>query len=243
MRISHFLARCGVASRRKAEEIVRAGRVRLNGEVVLDLGRQVDPEKDVVLVDDKPIGLSSERLVLAMNKPVGVVVSRNDPQGKQTVYDILPAPFRPRAMELVYAGRLDFLTSGLLILTTDGELANRLTHPSQHLDKAYHVRIDRAFSNEELEELTSGVDLGECESLPCAVRPLKDPSPRVFSYEFVLQEGRNRQVRRMVEAMGAKVLELERVRVGGLTLEALGLRRGECRQLNEQELRLLEREP
>lgn len=234
MRISRFLARCGVASRRKSEEIVAAGRIALNGEIVTDLGRQIDPARDRVEVDGKLVELKEKGLTIALNKPKGVVVTRDDPQGRRTVYDLLPVQFGDRARELVYAGRLDLQTSGLLILTTDGDLVNRLVHPSRHLEKAYEVTLDRDLSGGELERLAEGIELEDGPSLPAKVRGL-----RPKRYEVVLVEGRNRQVRRMMEMLGAKVYDLTRTRIGALSLRELKLQTGAVVALNENQLRKL----
>ena len=231
MRIAHYLARCGVASRRKAEELVRAGRVVLNGEAITDLGRQVDPAADKVTVDGAPVRLEATHLTLVIHKPVQVVVSRTDPQGRRTIYDLIPPAHASRARELVYAGRLDYMTSGFQLLSTDGELVNRLTHPRHKVEKAYHVTTTRPLAEEELVRLREGIDLEDGRTLPCEVRALRGDGPA--RYEFVLREGRNRQVRRMVEAVGARIASLTRTRVGGLSLATLALREGQAAVLDE----------
>ena len=233
LRIAKYLARCGVASRRKAEAIIREGRVSVNGEIAQDLGRQIHSARDLVEVDGRKAELESWPLTLAMNKPTGVVVTRGDPQGRKTVYDILPPQYAPRASELVYAGRLDIMTSGLLILSTDGGLIQRLTHPRHHLAKTYEVETGTPLSADDLDRLRRGVELEDGLALPTKAREL---GPRRF--EIVLTEGRNRQVRRMVEALGARVAQLRRTAVGGLRLDRLKLRKGEVRELDEREIGL-----
>lgn len=242
MRIAHYLARCGVASRRKSEEIVSAGRVRLNGEVVRDLGRQVDPDEDRVEVDGRRVALHREHLTLAMNKPPGVVVTRDDPQERTTVYDLLPVEYAARARELVYVGRLDADTTGLLILTTDGEMANRLMHPRHHVEKAYRATIDRVLDDEDLELLREGIELEEFRAQPCRVTR-KGGTARAAEYEVCIAEGKKRQVRRMFEALGAGVLALERTRIGALTLQQLGLGEGGVVKLAVDQVRKLEQDP
>lgn len=234
MRIARFLARCGVASRRDAEQLVLDGRVSLNGTVVTDLGRQIDPATDEVRFSGRRLQLKQDTLTLAMNKPRGVVVTRSDPQGRPTVYDVLPAPHKARARELVYAGRLDLDTSGLLILTTDGDLANRLVHPRHHVDKEYEMLLDRMLEEDQIRRLERGIALEEGRTLPARiVYTGKDERPE---YHMILQEGRNRQVRRMVEEVGCRVRRLRRVRIGGLSLVRLRLPEGEVQELSETEI-------
>lgn len=242
MRIAHYLARCGVASRRKSEEIIAAGRVKLNGEVVRDLGRQVEPDSDHVEVDGRRLVLPGEHLTLALNKPAGVVVTRDDPQGRTTVYDLLPVEFAGRARELVYVGRLDADTTGLLVLTTDGEMANRLMHPRHHVEKAYRATIDRVLDEEDLEVLREGIELEDFRAQPCRVAR-KGGTARAAEYEVCIAEGKKRQVRRMFEALGAGVLALERTRIGALTLQQLRLGEGSVVRLSPDQIRKLEQRP
>ncbi len=239
MRISRYLARCGVASRRDSEAVVLAGRVRVNGVVIVNLAHQVNPAADRVELDGRPLVLAPAHLTLLMNKPRGVLVTRDDPKGRKTVYTLLSPGHAVRARELTYAGRLDYDTSGLLILTTDGELANRLVHPRYHVDKAYRARLDRGLTPAEITRLEAGIELEEATTLPCRVRPLRGGSDRDL-YEIMLQEGRNRQVRRMIESVGAKVLELERTRIGGLRLEEFfPNRKAGTRELTERDVERL----
>ncbi len=234
LRISRFLARCGVASRRKAEEVVCSGRVTVNGTVATDLGRQIDPESDAVELDGKPIRLEVGQLSLAVNKPPGVLVTRDDPRGRHTIYDSLPPEYASEASRLVYAGRLDYASEGLLVMTTDGDLANNLVHPSTHLEKEYIVRTDSPIPAEILETLAGGVDLGDHQTLPCRIS--SDPQdPR--TYRFILEEGRNRQIRRMLESVGIGVRRLRRLRIGPLRLGKLS--RGQWRSLGSAEVAAL----
>lgn len=216
MRISRYLARCGIASRRDSEAVVLAGRVKVNGVKQTNLATQI-AEGDHVMLDGRLLELPPEHLTLLMNKPLGVMVTREDPQGRQTIYDILPPQFASRTRELVYAGRLDYNTSGLLIMTTNGELANRLVHPRYHVDKTYRVRTDQQLTKESLQALRSGVTLEDGRTKPCVVKQLHERAD-IHAFEITLQEGKNRQVRRMVEAVGGKVIELQRIRIGSLTL-------------------------
>lgn len=238
LRISHFLARAGVASRRKSEDIVREGRVALNGTVVVELGSRVDPGRDTVTVDGKPVRLEGTTVVLAMNKPRGVVVTRQDEQGRRTVYDLIPSEFARHVPALAYAGRLDIATSGLLLLTTDGELVNRLTHPRHAVEKTYHCSVDAPLSEDDLKRLREGIDLGEFRAQPCEVRPASIGGAG-FQYELVLREGKNREIRRMMEALGRRVARLRRVAVGKLDLRSLRLPEGGVRALSPSEIRKL----
>jgi len=234
LRIVRFLARCGVASRRNAADIVLAGRVRVNGEVVTDLSRRIHPGRDRVLLDDRAIALCAETLTVAFNKPIQVLVSRGDPEGRQTVYDLLPERWRAEAGRLVYAGRLDFMSEGLLVMTTDGELANQMTHPSSHVEKEYLAWLERPLTPEEVARLEAGVELDGSQTMKCSVRPQPGAGPSAYS--ITLREGRNRQVRRMAEAVGLRVRRLIRLRIGRLLLGDLAA--GEWRALGEREARL-----
>lgn len=237
-RIAQYLARAGVASRRNAEPIISAGRVQVNGEVVTDLSRRIDPSTDKVAIDGRPLNFGSKDITLAMNKPRGVVVTREDPQKRKTVYSILPAEYRSRAGELRYAGRLDLDTSGLLILSTNGDLIHRLTHPSSHLRKIYEARTNQALGDVELKCLREGVMVDGHPTLPCQVELVQTLNEGAI-YEVTLLEGRNRQIRRMFEAVGAKVVRLRRKAIGKLRLDQLRLNEGEVCALDQSQLKLL----
>ncbi len=234
LRIARYLARCGVASRRKAEEIVLEGRVRVNGAVATDLGRQIDPATDAVELDGEILALSETHLTLVVNKPPGVLVTRTDPRERTTIYDLLPEEFARESSRLVYAGRLDYASEGLLVMTTDGDLANAMVHPSTHLDKEYLVRTDSPIPEEALRTLRAGVDLGEHRTLPCRIET-DEKDPR--TYRIVLREGRNRQIRRMLESVGIGVRRLRRLRIGPLRLNKL--EKGQWRKLGTTELAAL----
>lgn len=237
MRISHFLARAGIASRRKAEEYVSAGLVTVNGTVCRELFTQVEPGRDAVQYAGKPVALAATHLTLALNKPPGVMVTREDPEGRPTVYDLLAKRFGARLGELVYAGRLDYMTAGLLILSTDGALIQRLTHPKHESEKTYVATVARELGKRELQELRSGVTLdGGEQTRSCEVDQISKAPP---IYRIRLREGKNRQIRRMFEAVDSRVEELSRVQVGALKLEDLGLKPGEARELTEEEMELL----
>jgi 23S rRNA pseudouridine2605 synthase len=224
VRLNAFLARAGVASRRRADELIRAGRVTVNGRPG-ELGTVVSA-RDVVAVD----GVEIERQPLAhllLHKPAGVVTTARDPQGRTTVVDLVPR--EPRVMPV---GRLDADTTGLLLLTNDGLLAHRLAHPRYGVEKVYEVEVERPIGDAALRRLAEGVELEDGATAPARVRRL---GPRTF--ELALHEGRNRQVKRMAEAVGHRVRRLHRSRYAGLDLGDLAP--GEYRELTRAEVERL----
>ncbi len=225
MRLAKFLAHSGVASRRKAEELIAAGRVRVGGRVVTDPARDVHAESGVD-VDGRPVN-PEPREVWILNKPAGVVSTAREPGRRQAVTELVPSQRR-----LYPVGRLDADTTGLILLTNDGELANRLTHPRYEVPRTYRARLRRPPSEDQITALRSGVDLDDGPTAPARVRRV---SPRVL--ELTIREGRNRQVRRMAEAVGNEVVELSRVAFGSLRLGELG--EGETRRLRAAEVRAL----
>lgn len=237
-RLQKYLARCGVASRRHAEALIVAGEVMVNGRVVSELGVRVDPEHDVVRVRGERVRLERRPIYLLLNKPTGVVTTVTDPEGRPVVLDLLPPQWRDQRVYPV--GRLDLYSEGLLMLTNDGELALRLTHPRYALTKEYHALVRGRPDAEALARFERGLTL-EGESRPTApasawlLGPGDDDTTTWVAAE--LHEGRNRQVRRMFDALGHHVLRLRRVRVGPLTLG--DLRPGEARPLTERELAAL----
>ena len=235
MRLQKYMAMCGVAARRKCEEMIAAGRVTVNGRVITEMGTQVE-EQDEVLVDGVRITPEEEKRYVLYHKPAGEVTTVSDEKGRETVMD----RFRDFPVRLYPVGRLDYDSEGLLLLTNDGALAQRLTHPSCEVDKVYLARVTGNPSNEAIDRLRRGVYMegDERRTYPADVRIVRDES--LFSDILVtIHEGRNRQVRRMFDAVGHKVLLLRRVRFGPLELG--NLRRGEWRELTAQEVELLHR--
>ena len=231
MRLAKFLAHAGVASRRRAEDVIAAGRVRVDGEVVEDPARAVEPGDDV-RVDGRPVHVAETPLVYVLHKPAGVVSTAHDTHGRRTVVDLVKAPGGAR---LYPVGRLDADTTGLLLLTNDGELANHLTHPRYEVPKTYRATVRHPpVSPEALERLRDGVELDDGRTLPARVRLVR---PGVVELE--LREGRKRQVRRMLEAVGHPVRELTRVRFGPLALGDLPA--GGVRRLSDAEVARLRR--
>jgi 23S rRNA pseudouridine2605 synthase len=222
VRLAKYLAHGGVASRRLAETIIAAGRVTVGGEVVTDPARDVG-EGDDVRVDGSPVA-AEPREVWAVNKPAGVVSTAREPGDRPAVVELVDSPAR-----LYPVGRLDADSTGLLLLTNDGELANRLTHPRYGVAKTYRVRLRRAPSEGEIVRLRRGVELEDGPTAPAEARRASGNE-----IEIVIREGRNRQVRRMVEAVGNRVLGLRRVGFGSLRLG--GLAEGAARRLGEEEI-------
>jgi 23S rRNA pseudouridine2605 synthase len=229
LRLAKFLAHGGVASRRRAEEIVGAGRVTVDGEVVADPARDVTDANEV-RVDGELVGVEA-REVWAVNKPVGVVSTAHEPGSRKPVVELVDSDAR-----LYPVGRLDVDSSGLLLLTNDGELANRLTHPRYEVPKAYRVELRRPPSEGDLRRLAHGVELEDGMTAPAEVTRLGERE-----IEIVLREGRNRQVRRMAEAVGNAVVALQRVRFGPIELGDLG--EGRAQRLSESEVKVLRNLP
>jgi 23S rRNA pseudouridine2605 synthase len=227
-RLQKVLARAGIGSRRVAEELIQARRVRVNGEVAV-LGRRVDPEVDVVSVDGTPLGTAQGLVYRLLNKPAGVVATADDPQGRPTVVQLVPA--EPR---VVPVGRLDLDTEGLLLLTNDGQLHHRLTHPSFGVEKEYLAEVEGTVSARTLQRLRSGIELDDGMTAPARA---STPAPNLL--KLTIHEGRNRQVRRMCEAVGHPVRRLVRTRIGPLADPQL--RPGAWRDLTTDEVRALER--
>ena len=227
-RLQKILAHAGVASRRHAEELILAGRVRVNGAVITELGTRADPERDSIKVDNKRIGHSERPVYLVLNKPRGVVTTASDPEGRETVLDLIKG-----VKARVYpVGRLDYASEGLLLLTNDGDFANRLTAAKNQVPKFYHVKTKRPLTDAEEEEFRNGVMIEGRRTAPAGLKHVRlSGSPW---YEVRLIEGRNNQIRRMFRHFDVLVEKLRRVRVGFLELGAL--RPGESRRLTPEEI-------
>lgn len=229
IRLQKYLARCGIASRRHAEELIRQGRVKVNGVTVTEMGVTVSPG-DLVEFDGKPVVPEEKPVYILLNKPAGYVTTVSDPQGRKTVMDLLKG-----VKERVYpVGRLDYDTEGLLILTNDGDFAYKSTHPRHQVNKTYIAEVEGIPSNEALRKLRDGVMLDGRLTSPADVKILKQKK-RSAVLKITIHEGRNRQVRRMCEAVGHPVLFLKRISIGGLRLG--NLKPGEWRYLTASELK------
>ena len=225
MRLAKYLAHCGVASRRRAEELIAAGRVSVGGQTVTDPAREVD-ESSAVQADGRPV-TPEPREVWMVNKPAGITSTAREPGRRRAVVELVDSRRR-----LYPVGRLDADSTGLILLTNDGELANRLTHPRYGVERSYRVRLRRAATEPQLRRLRRGVELEDGLTAPAGVRRA---SPRVL--ELTITEGRNRQVRRMVEAVGNEVVKLARIRFG--PIDRGDLPEGKARQLRRPEVQRL----
>jgi 23S rRNA pseudouridine2605 synthase len=238
-RLQKILAAAGVASRRKAEEIILAGRVSLNGHIVTELGTKADPSEDTILLDGKPLQSPQRLVYLLLNKPKGYVTTTSDPQGRPTVMQLLGS----RSERLYPVGRLDYASEGLLLLTNDGALAQQLTKAASHVPKTYHVKISGRPSEQSIQKLRSGIaitlgDQRRVKTSPPKIRLLEDA--RNPWYEIVLIEGRNRQIRRMFQAVGHLVEKIKRVQLGPLKLD---VPTGKFRPLTDTEVAQLKSLP
>lgn len=225
-----MIANAGLTSRRKAEEWILAGRVRVNGKVVRTLGVTVDPEADQVTVGGTLVR-SAPRRTVVLYKPVGCLTTLSDPKGRTTVMDLLPRGFRKLGLRPV--GRLDRDAEGLLILTNDGGLSQRVAHPSSGCEKEYHVRVRGRLSPADMSGLRRGIVIEGRRTSPCKARLVRHRREG-SEVSLILQEGRNRQIKRMMLSLGHPVSRLRRVRIGGLRLE--GLRRGAWREIRQAQL-------
>lgn len=227
-RLQKFMASCGVASRRKCEEIILAGRVKVNGKVVSELGVKVDPSKDKVEYEGKVINKEENKVYIMLNKPEGYITSVKDEKGRKTILDIV------KVKERIYpVGRLDYDSSGLLILTNDGDMYNKIIHPRVEITKKYIVVVEGEFKERELKKFRSGVDIGGYITAPAEIKVLKFEDNKT-TIEVGIHEGKNRQIRRMCSALNHNVLALKRVAVGNIKLG--NLKRGEYRPLTKEEL-------
>ncbi|KPJ65037.1 pseudouridine synthase [candidate division WOR-1 bacterium DG_54_3] len=208
IRLHKYMAECGVASRRKAEKLILSGKVKVNDQVVTQLGTKIDPSSDKVIVNGKLLKRKEEKIYIKLNKPRGVVSAAWDPK-ETTVIDLV----KDIPCRLYPVGRLDKNSEGLMILTNDGELANRLMHPRYEHEKEYIVNVECRITNDELRKLEEGVVIDERKTLPARVKRLGDKQFRI-----ILREGKKRQIRRMLEAVGNKVSRLKRIRIKSIRL-------------------------
>jgi 23S rRNA pseudouridine2605 synthase len=235
-RLQKVLAQAGIASRRASEQLITAGRVTVNDQVITELGTKVDPQKDRIAVDGKPARVAEKKLYVLLHKPAGYVTTMKDPQGRPIVTELIKGV----QDRLFPVGRLDYNTEGVLLLTNDGELANRLAHPRYGVEKEYHVRVRGTPTEEQLRLLAAGVELDDGPTSSAKVG-LARVSGQNSWISLAIHEGRYRQVRRMCAAVGLMVVRLKRVRYGFLELGEL--KPGEYRMLSETEVGMLENRP
>lgn len=231
IRLQKFLALCGVASRRKCEELIGQGKILVNGKVVTELGTKINPETDEVLYNGKKVENANQDFVyILLNKPIGVVTTVKDQFERQTVLDLVKLPQR-----LVPVGRLDMYTSGALILTNDGYCVYELTHPKHEIPKTYNATVKGIVTKQEIEILEKGIKIEDYVTSPAKAKILKiDKEKNISRIEITIHEGKNRQVRKMCEAIGKKVLALHRSKIGNLTVKDLKL--GTWRYLKKSEI-------
>ena len=228
MRINKYLASCGLASRRKCDEIIMAGRVTLNGKVVENMGISVDEKKDVVCVDGNQVSLEKELVYLKMNKPKGYACTSSDERGRKTIFDLVDSNVR-----LFNVGRLDYDTEGLIFLTNDGDFANLVTHPKFNFEKEYQVTVEGEIKESELAVLRKGV-VENGVRMPEAKVKFLSFDGKFTKLSVVIDEGQNHQVRRMFDAIGKCIKLLKRVRIGNVVLG--GLYRGKTKPMTKEEI-------
>ncbi len=234
MRINKYIASCGVASRRKAEELILNKRVKVNGQIIDELSFQINEEIDIVEVDNQKIGLDEEKVYLLINKPEGYITTVKDQFDRKSVIDLLND-----VKERVFpVGRLDYETSGLLLLTNDGDLTYKLTHPKHEIDKTYIAMVKGKLNEEEISNFRSGLEIEDYITSPASLRVLYyDRNNDISKLEIKIHEGKNRQVRKMCKAINHPVLRLKRVAMGEITLNEC--RMGEYRHLSQEEVNYL----
>ncbi len=232
LRLQKFLAQCAVASRRGAEELIAAGKVRVNGKVAA-LGTKIDPKKDKVTVSGKRIVNKEEKMYIMLHKPRGFVTTMSDEQDRKCVADLVA----DAGVRLHPVGRLDRNSEGLLFMTNDGEFTNFLTHPSRHVSKVYRVTVRETVKEEQLEKMRDGIVIEGIKTLPCDADVIQKEEGRTV-IRMVLYEGRNREIRKMCEAVGLTVIRLKRTEIAGIKLGMLP--QGRWRELTEKELKRLQ---
>lgn len=237
-RLQKFLANAGVASRRKCEEIILDGRVKVNGKVITELGTKVNPEKDKIQVDNKLLKVKTEKVYVLLNKPIGYVTTVKDQFDRDTVMDLI----KDVKGRVVPVGRLDMYTSGALILSNDGDFVNKITHPKNEIEKTYNVTVSGIITNEDVEKLTKGVEIDDDGdkyiTKPAKVKILKtDDEKNLSRLQITIHEGKNREVRKMCDAVGKKVLALHRSKIESLDVKDLPL--GKWRYLRDWEVKKL----
>ena len=232
IRLQKYLAEAGIASRRKCEEYIVQGRVKVNNEVAT-LGMKINPETDIVLFDDKKIDKKEELVHILLNKPIGYVTTAKDQFSRDSVLDLVKVKQR-----IVPVGRLDMYTSGALLLSNDGDFVYRITHPKHEIDKTYTVTVKGIVTDEEVEMLRAGVQIEDYITKPAKVKILKtDIEKDISRLEITIHEGKNRQVRKMCEAVGRKVQALHRSKIGNIGVKDLKL--GTWRYLTAKEIQYL----
>ena len=236
MRLQKFLANSGVCSRRKAEELILNGNVKVNNHIITELGTKIDSEKDVVLVNNKKVSFVQEYKYILLNKPVGYVTTVKDQFDRPIVLDLI----KNCDINLLPVGRLDMYTSGALILTNDGDFIYKVTHPKNEIEKTYNATVNGIITEKDVQDLTNGVKVDDYITGTAKVRILKiDTAKNISRIEITIHEGKNREVRKMCEAVGKKVIALHRSKIGNIEVKSLKI--GEWRYLTKQEIAILKK--
>lgn len=232
-RLQKYLAECGIASRRKCEEYIIQGKVQVNGKTITELGVKVNPEKDKITFEDKNVKQEERKVYILLNKPIGYVTTSDEQFGRDKVLDLVKVRER-----VVPVGRLDMYTSGALILTNDGDFVYKVTHPKHEITKTYTVTVKGIIKNEEVEQLRKGVKIDDYTTRPAKVKILKtDEEKDISRLEITIHEGKNRQVRRMCESVGRRVIALHRSKIGNIGVKDIEL--GKWRYLKDFEVKTL----
>lgn len=230
VRLQKFLADAGIASRRKAEELINQGKVQVNGKLVTELGTKINPNIDKVIYEGREIEVKKKKIYILLNKPIGYVTTVKDQFSRDSVLDLVKVKER-----LVPVGRLDMYTSGALILTNDGDFVYQVTHPKHEIEKTYTVTIKGIVKKEEVEMLRYGVVIDDYKTKPARVKILKtDEEKNISRLEITIHEGKNRQVRKMCETIGHKVLALHRSKIAGIDVKDISL--GKWRYMTDKEV-------
>ena len=233
IRLQKYIAECGITSRRKAEELIINGKIKVNGKVVTELGTKINTSNDIVEYDNKMIKQEHKNVYILLNKPIGYVTTVKDQFGRPSVLDLVKVKER-----IVPVGRLDFYTSGALILSNDGDFVYKITHPKHEIDKTYNATVKGIVTDDEIETLRKGVKIDHYITKPAKVKILKiDEEKNISRLEITIHEGKNRQVRKMCEAIGRKVIALHRSKIGNIGVKDLEL--GKWRYLTDQEINKL----
>lgn len=231
MRLQKYLAEAGLTSRRKAEQLIVEGKIKVNGNIVTELGTKVNPDKDKVTYNEKEVKLKEDKVYILLNKPIGYVTTVKDQFNRDSVIDLVKVKQR-----LVPVGRLDMYTSGALILTNDGDFVYKVTHPKHEIDKTYTVTLKGIVNKEDVQKLKDGVDIGNYITRPAKVKILKtDEEKNISRLQIIIHEGKNRQVRKMCESIGYKVLALHRSEIAGIGVKDIEL--GKWRYLTQNEVK------
>lgn len=237
-RLQKFLANQGICSRRKAEQYILEGKVKVNGQVVTELGTKINTDVDKIEFNNKLVSDNIEKVYILLNKPIGYVTTVKDQFNRPTVMELLKENGKQIKTKVVPVGRLDMYTSGALILSNDGDFIYQITHPKHEVNKTYQVTVKGKIEDSEIENLRSGVDIGDYITKPAQVRIMKiDEEKNISRLEITIHEGKNRQVRKMCEAIGRKVLALHRSKIGNIDVKDLKL--GKYRYLTNKEVKQL----